>query len=226
MKRYNPREIEQKWQKHWEDTKAYVVKDDDPRPKYYYLVEFPYPSGAGLHVGHCRPYVTFDTLSRWRRMTGENVLFPMGWDAFGLPAEQYAIKTGIPPAKVTVDNINNFRDQEKKLGLGFDWSREFSTSDPAAYKWTQWIFLNMFKHGLAYQAESLVWWCEDLKSVLADEEVINGRSERGDFPCERRPLKQWMLAITKYADRLDADLDDVDYTPSIKTSTKKLDRQI
>lgn len=220
MKRYNPTAIEAKWQAHWFETKAYQVKDDDPRPKYYNLVEFPYPSGAGLHVGHCRPYVTFDVMSRWRRLMGENVLYPMGWDSFGLPAEQYAIKTGVHPSEVTVTNINNFREQEKKLGLSFDWSREFSTSDPKVYKWTQWIFLNMFKHGLAYQAESLVWWCEDLKSVLADEEVINGRSERGGFPCERKPLRQWMLAITKYADRLDADLDEVDYTNSVKVQQR------
>jgi leucyl-tRNA synthetase len=220
MKRYNPTEIESKWQSYWEETKSYIVHDDDPRPKYYNLVEFPYPSGAGLHVGHCRPYVTFDILSRWRRMSGENVLFPMGWDAFGLPAEQYAIKTGVHPSKVTADNINTFRKQEKKLGLSFDWSREFSTADPKVYKWTQWIFLNFFKKGLAYQGESLVWWCEDLKSVLADEEVINGRSERGDYPCERRPLRQWMLAITKYAERLYDDLEDVDYTESIKAQQR------
>ena len=220
MKRYNPTEIEAKWQKKWEADKRYVVHDDDPRPKYYHLVEFPYPSGAGLHVGHTRPYISFDIMSRWRRMSGENVLYPMGWDAFGLPAEQYALKTGIHPTKVTETNINTFRSQIKSLGLNFDWSREFSTTDPKVYKWTQWIFLNLFKEGLAYQAESLIWWCEDLKSVLADEEVINGRSERGDFPCERKPLRQWMLAITKYADRLYDDLEDVDYRDSIKAQQR------
>jgi leucyl-tRNA synthetase len=220
MKRYNPREIEAKWQKQWLDQKAYIVDDNDPRPKFYHLVEFPYPSGVGLHVGHCRPYITFDIMSRWRRMNGENVLYPMGWDSFGLPAEQYALKTGVHPSETTKTNIDNFRNQAQSLGLSFDWSREFSTTDPEYYKWTQWIFLNLFKHGLAYQAESVVWWCEDLKSVLADEEVIDGRSERGDFPCERRPLRQWMLAITKYADRLYDDLDDVDYIEPVKVQQR------
>ncbi|HUD07151.1 MAG TPA: leucine--tRNA ligase [Candidatus Saccharimonadales bacterium] len=216
MKRYNPEVIETKWQKYWNDKKAYIVDDNDPRPKFYHLVEFPYPSGEGLHVGHTRPFVPFDVMSRFRRMNGENVLFPMGWDSFGLPAEQYALKTGVHPAKTTEANINTFRKQEKRLGLSFDWSREFSTADPKIYRWTQWIFVNLFSHGLAYQAESLVWWCEDLKSVLADEEVTNGRSERGDYPCERRPLRQWMLAITKYAQRLYDDLDDVDYIEPVK----------
>jgi leucyl-tRNA synthetase len=216
MQRYNPKDIESKWQALWKDTKSYVVHDDAPGQKFYHLVEFPYPSGAGLHVGHCRPYITFDVMSRWRRMNGENVLFPIGWDAFGLPAEQYAIKTGVHPALTTKTNIDNFRRQAQSLGLGFDWSREISTADPTYYKWTQWIFLQLFKKGLAYQAESQIWWCEGLKSVLADEEVINGRSERGDFPCERRSLRQWMLAITKYADRLYDDLDDVDYIEPVK----------
>jgi len=216
MQRYNPKEIEPKWQKDWMDTKAYEVHDDAPGQKFYHLVEFPYPSGAGLHVGHCRPYITFDVMARWRRMNGENVLYPMGWDAFGLPAEQYAIKTGVHPAVTTKTNIDNFRKQAQSLGLSFDWSREVSTADPKYYKWTQWIFLQLFKHGLAYQAESQIWWCEGLKSVLADEEVINGRSERGDFPCERRSLRQWMLAITKYADRLYDDLDNVDYIEPVK----------
>ncbi|HEU4966739.1 MAG TPA: leucine--tRNA ligase [Candidatus Saccharimonadales bacterium] len=216
MQRYNPKEIEPKWQKDWLDNKSYEVHDDAPGQKFYHLVEFPYPSGAGLHVGHCRPYITFDVMARWRRMNGENVLYPMGWDAFGLPAEQYAIKTGVHPAVTTKTNIDNFRRQAQSLGLSFDWSREVSTADPKYYKWTQWIFLQLFKHGLAYQAESQIWWCEGLKSVLADEEVINGRSERGDFPCERRSLRQWMLAITKYADRLYDDLDDVDYIEPVK----------
>lgn len=220
MKRYNPREVEPKWQAKWEEEKSYVVSDDSTKQKFYQLVEFPYPSGAGLHVGHTRPYVTFDVMARWRRLNGENVLYPIGWDSFGLPAEQYALKTGVHPAKTTADNINTFRSQAKRLGLSFDWSREYSTADPKAYKWTQWIFLNMFKHGLAYQAESLVWWCEELKSVLADEEVIDGKSERGGFPCERRPLRQWMLAITKYADRLYDDLDDVDYIEPVKISQR------
>lgn len=216
MQRYNPSEIEPKWQKTWDETKSYIVNDDDPRPKFYHLIEFPYPSGAGLHVGHARSYVAFDVMSRWRRMSGENVLYPIGWDSFGLPAEQYAIKTGIHPSKTVRENIATFKTQAKKLGLGFDWSREFSTADPKTYKWTQWIFLNLFKEGLAYQAESQVWWCEDLKSVLADEEVIDGKSERGDFPCERKPLRQWMLAITKYADRLYDDLDDIDFIEPVK----------
>jgi leucyl-tRNA synthetase len=216
MQRYNPKDIESKWQKEWLNTKAYEVHDDAPGQKFYHLVEFPYPSGAGLHVGHCRPYITFDVMSRWRRMNGENTLYPIGWDAFGLPAEQYAIKTGVHPAITTRTNIDNFRKQAQSLGLSFDWSREISTADPKYYKWTQWIFLQLFKHGLAYQAESQIWWCEGLKSVLADEEVINGRSERGDFPCERRSLRQWMLAITKYADRLYDDLDEVDYIEPVK----------
>jgi leucyl-tRNA synthetase len=220
MKRYNPNEIETKWQKSWEDNQVNKIDDNDPRPKFYSLVEFPYPSGVGLHVGHCRPYITFDVMSRWRRMGGENVIFPMGWDAFGLPAEQYALKTGVHPSIVTQENINNFRNQAKQLGLSFDWSREFSTTDPDFYKWTQWIFLNLFREGLAYQAESVVWWCEGLKSVLADEEVIDGRSERGDFPCERRPLRQWMLAITKYAGRLYDDLEDVDYYEPVKVQQR------
>jgi len=220
MKRYNPNEIEAKWQKEWADKKSYVVNDNDPGAKFYHLVEFPYPSGAGLHVGHSRPYITFDIMSRWRRMNGENVLFPIGWDSFGLPAEQYALKTGVHPSETTKTNIDNFRRQAQMIGLSFDWSREFATSDPKLYKWTQWIFLNLFKHGLAYQAESVVWWCEGLKSVLADEEVINGRSERGDFPCERRPLRQWMLAITKYADRLYDDLDNVDYIEPVKVQQR------
>ena len=220
MKRYNPQIIEAEWQKYWKDNKTYQIDDNDPRPKFYNLIEFPYPSGAGLHVGHGRPYITFDILSRWRRMTGENVLFPIGWDAFGLPSEQYAIKTGVHPSVVTKNNIDNYRKQAKALGLSFDWSREFSTTDPDYFKWTQWIFLNLYKHGLAYQAESVVWWCEGLKSVLADEEVINGRSERGDFECERKPLRQWMLAITKYADRLYDDLDDVDFIDSVKTQQR------
>lgn len=216
MQRYNPRDIEPKWQKVWQDTEVYKVHDNAQGQKFYHLVEFPYPSGAGLHVGHCRPYITFDVMSRWRRMNGENVLYPIGWDAFGLPAEQYAIKTGVHPAITTKTNIDNFRKQAQSLGLSFDWSREVSTADPKYYKWTQWIFLQLFKHGLAYQAESQIWWCEGLKSVLADEEVIDGRSERGDFPCERRSLRQWMLAITKYADRLYDDLDNVDYIEPVK----------
>lgn len=220
MKRYNPNEIEPKWQKTWDENKSYVVNDADPRPKYYHLVEFPYPSGVGLHVGHSRSYVAFDVMSRWRRMTGENVLYPIGWDAFGLPAEQYAVKTGVHPSETTRTNIDTFRKQAKALGLSFDWSREFSTADPKIYKWTQWIFLNLFKSGLAYQADSMIWWCEELKSVLADEEVIDGKSERGGYPCVRRPLRQWMLAITKYADRLYDDLDDVDYIEPVKISQR------
>jgi len=182
---------------------------------------FPYPSGSGLHVGHAVGYIGTDIVARRKRMEGLNVLHPMGWDAFGLPAEQYAIQTGKHPRQTTAENTANFRRQLKLLGLSYDWSREIDTSDPRYYRWTQWIFLELFERGLAYQAEVPVWWCEELKTVLANEEVINGRSERGNHPCIRRPLKQWMLKITAYAERLLADLDLLDWPESIKTQQRE-----
>jgi leucyl-tRNA synthetase len=188
--------------------------------KKYILVEFPFPSGAGLHVGHIRSYVAQDIKSRMYRMQGQKVLYPIGWDAFGLPTENYAIQNNISPALATAENIKNFKKQLAVLGLSFDWSREINTTDPKYYKWTQWIWLQMFKAGLAYQDTTQVWWCEELKTVLANEEVIDGKSERGGHPCARVPLRQWMLAITKYADRLDKDLDTVDYLPVIKTQQR------
>lgn len=218
---YNHRNIEQKWIQKWaEGFVNYQVDNKSKAPKKYILVEFPFPSGAGLHVGHIRSYVAQDIKARMYRMQGEKVLYPIGWDAFGLPTENYAIQNNIDPAIATANNIANFKKQLATLGLSFDWSREINTTDPKYYKWTQWIWLQMFKAGLAYQDTTQVWWCEELKTVLANEEVINGKSERGGHPCSRVPLRQWMLAITKYADRLDQDLDTVDYLPLIKTQQR------
>jgi leucyl-tRNA synthetase len=218
---YNHRIIEQKWVQKWsEGFVDYTINPQTSEDKKYILVEFPFPSGAGLHVGHIRSYVAQDIKARIYRMQGNQVLYPIGWDAFGLPTENYAIKNNISPAVATADNINNFKKQLAVLGLSFDWSREINTTDPKYYKWTQWIWLQMFKSGLAYQDTTQVWWCEELKTVLANEEVIDGKSERGGYPCTRVPLRQWMLAITKYADRLDRDLEKVDYLPVIKTQQK------
>src|SRR5574343_889136 len=174
MAKYNPKKIEQKWQEKWYNSSVFRAKNGSKKKSFYLLVEFPYPSGDGLHVGHCRSFTALDIIARKRRMQGFNVLFPMGWDAFGLPTENYAIKKGVHPAAVTKKNTDNFRRQLKSLGLSFDWSREINTTDPKYYKWTQWIFLQMYKHGLAYQAETEVWWCEALGTVLANEEVIDG----------------------------------------------------
>ncbi|MFT5285360.1 MAG: leucyl-tRNA synthetase [Planctomycetota bacterium] len=224
---YEPREIENRWQAFWADSQTFRAsnpgdEDFDPeQPKYYVLDMFPYPSGAGLHVGHPMGYFGSDVVARKKRMEGFNVLHPIGYDAFGLPAEQYAITTGQHPAETTRQNIETYRRQLKMLGLSFDWEREFSTSDVDYYRWTQWIFARLYDKGLAYQTEAAVWWCEDLKTVLANEEVIGGRSERGDFPCERRPLKQWMLKITAYADRLIDDLELVDWPESVKTMQRE-----
>ena len=218
---YNPAEIEPKWQRAWDESRAFQTDGSSERPKYYVLDMFPYPSGAGLHVGHPMGYLGSDVVARRKRMDGFNVLHPMGYDAFGLPAEQYAITTGKHPAETTAANIATFRRQLKAIGLSFDWSRELATCDPSYYRWTQWIFARLFDRGLAYQAEVPVWWCEALKTVLANEEVINGRSERGDHPCERRPLKQWMLKITAYADRLVDDLELVDWPESVKTMQRE-----
>ncbi len=211
-------EIEPKWQRHWLEHETFRTPDelDASKPKYYVLDMFPYPSGAGLHVGHPEGYTATDILARHKRMKGYNVLHPMGWDAFGLPAEQYALQTGTHPAITTERNINRFREQLQALGFSYDWSREVSTTDPAYYKWTQWIFLKLFERGLAYEAEAPVNWCPALGTVLANEEVVNGRSERGNHPVIRKPMRQWMLKITAYAERLLADLDLVDWPESIK----------
>ncbi|WP_100402058.1 leucine--tRNA ligase [Bacillus sp. FJAT-42315] len=208
--------IEKKWQKVWEENKTFKTTEDKEKPKFYALDMFPYPSGAGLHVGHPEGYTATDILSRYKRMNGYNVLHPMGWDAFGLPAEQYALDTGNDPAEFTEQNINNFRRQIKSLGFSYDWDREINTTDPEYYKWTQWIFLQLYKKGLAYVDEVAVNWCPALGTVLANEEVIDGKSERGDHPVERRPMKQWILKITEYADRLLEDLEELDWPESIK----------
>ncbi|GAB1807209.1 leucine--tRNA ligase [Priestia megaterium] len=213
---FNHEKIEQKWQKVWEENKTFRTKEDEGKRKFYALDMFPYPSGAGLHVGHPEGYTATDILSRMKRMQGYNVLHPMGWDAFGLPAEQYALDTGNDPAEFTELNINNFRRQIKSLGFSYDWEREINTTDPNYYKWTQWIFLQLYKNGLAYVDEVAVNWCPALGTVLANEEVIDGKSERGGHPVERRPMKQWMLKITAYADRLLEDLDELDWPESIK----------
>jgi leucyl-tRNA synthetase len=224
---YDPRAIERRWQAHWAAERTFRAPNpgqpgfDPAQPKYYVLDMFPYPSGAGLHVGHPMGYIGSDVVARRRRMEGYNVLHPMGYDAFGLPAEQYAIQTGQHPAATTAANVATYRRQLQALGLSYDWDRELSTSDPSYYRWTQWIFARLFDRGLAYQEQVPVWWCEALKTVLANEEVINGRSERGDHPVERRPLKQWMLRITAYADRLIDDLDLVDWPESVKTMQRE-----
>ena len=219
MRNYNSKKIELKWQKEWEKKKIYQAINGKGK-KFYSLIEFPYPSGDGLHVGHPRPYIGMDIISRKRRMEGYNVLYPIGWDAFGLPTENYAIKTGIHPKIVTKKNTDNFRRQIKMLGISFDWSREINTTDPAYYKWTQWIFLQMYKKGLAYKAEIPINWCPSCKIGLANEEVIDGKCERCGEQTERRLKEQWMLGITKYADRLDKDLDLVDYPERVKLSQR------
>ncbi|MFC0187805.1 leucine--tRNA ligase [Fictibacillus aquaticus] len=213
---YNHKKIEKKWQSYWEDHKTFKTKDELGKKKFYALDMFPYPSGAGLHVGHPEGYTATDILSRMKRAQGYNVLHPMGWDAFGLPAEQYALDTGNDPAEFTEQNINTFRRQIKELGFSYDWDREVNTTDPDYYKWTQWIFLQLYKKGLAYVAEVPVNWCEALGTVLANEEVIDGKSERGGHPVVRKPMKQWMLKITEYADRLLEDLEDLDWPESLK----------
>jgi leucyl-tRNA synthetase len=218
---YNHRLIEQKWIQRWaEEFVNYTADNSSGKESKYILVEFPFPSGAGLHVGHIRSYVAQDIKARMYRMQGQNVLYPLGWDAFGLPTENYAIQNNISPIIATQNNINTFKKQLALLGLSFDWSREINTTDPEYYRWTQWIWLQMYKAGLAYQDTTQVWYCEELKTVLANEEVIDGKSERGGYLCERVSLTQWMLAITQYADRLDKDLDTVDYLPVIKTQQR------
>jgi leucyl-tRNA synthetase len=220
MKPYDPSKIELKWQKKWEKEKLFQANSKSKKPKYYALVEFPYPSGDGLHVGHIRSYTALDALARKKRMEGFNVLYPMGWDAFGLPAESYAIKTGIHPEITTKKNIKTFKNQMRSVGLTFDWSREVNTTDPKYYKWTQWIFLKFLEKGLAYKDKAVINWCPKDKIGLANEEVVDGCCERCGTPVEKREKEQWMLAITKYADRLDKDLDTVDYSPRIKTQQR------
>lgn len=217
---YDFKEIEKKWQDIWEEKEVFHAPNDYTKPKYYALVEFPYPSGQGLHVGHPRPYTALDIVARKKRMQGYNVLYPMGWDAFGLPTENYAIKNHIHPRIVTENNIKSFKGQLRSLGLSFDWSREINTTDPAYYKWTQWIFLQLFKKGLAYKKEMSVNWCTSCKCVLANEEVVNGVCERCGSEVVHRNKTQWMLKITAYADRLIEDLDTVDYIPRVKTQQK------
>jgi leucyl-tRNA synthetase len=219
-KSYDHKKIEKKWQKEWESKKIYCAKDASKKPKYYALIEFPYPSADGLHVGHPRPYIGMDVISRKRRMQGFNVLYPIGWDAFGLPTENYAIKTGQDPRIVTKKNSDNFRKQIKSIGISFDWSREVNTTDPKYYKWTQWIFLQFLKKGLAYKAKMFINWCPKDKIGLANEEVVAGCCERCGTPAEKREKEQWMLAITKYAERLYEDLEMLDYSPQIKLAQR------
>lgn len=213
---YQAQTIEPKWQAYWDEHQTFKTREEAGKPKFYALDMFPYPSGAGLHVGHPEGYTATDIVSRFKRMRGYNVLHPMGWDAFGLPAEQHALDTGEHPRDITVKNINNFRRQIKSLGFSYDWDREISTTDPEYYKWTQWIFIQLYKRGLAYVAEVPVNWCPALGTVLANEEVIDGKSERGGHPVVRKPMRQWVLKITEYAERLLEDLEELDWSESIK----------
>ncbi len=213
---YNFSEIEPKWQKYWEDHQTFKTLEDFSKPKYYVLDMFPYPSGAGLHVGHPEGYTATDIMARYKRMKGFNVLHPMGWDSFGLPAENHAVKTGIHPNITTQDNIKTFKRQLKMLGFSYDWDREVATSNVDYYRWTQWIFVQLYNKGLAYESHMMVNWCPNLKTVLANEEVINGKSEVGGHPVIRKPMKQWMLKITQYAERLLQDLELLDWPESVK----------
>ena len=215
-KKYDHLTIEPKWQQYWDENKTFKVDLDPDKPKYYILDMFPYPSGDGLHVGHPLGYTATDILARYKRMRGFNVLHPMGWDAFGLPAEQYAVETGTHPAETTANNVERFKSQIKSLGFSYDWDREINTTDPKYYKWTQWIFLQLYNRGLAYQDEVPVNWCQELGTVLANEEVIDGKSERGGHPVIRKPMRQWVFRITEYAESLLAGLDDVDWPESVK----------
>lgn len=220
MNKYDHQAVEAKWQKIWDEKECFAAPNDFSKPKFYALVEFPYPSGMGLHVGHPRSYTALDIVARKKRMQGYNVLYPMGWDAFGLPTENFAIKNHIHPAEVTKNNVARFKSQLKALGLSFDWSREINTTDPSYYKWTQWIFLQLFKKGLAYKKEMAVNWCTSCKCVLANEEVVNGVCERCNSEVVRKTKSQWMLGITKYAQRLIDDLDEVDFVERVKTQQK------
>lgn len=216
MSSYNPKDVEPRWQKYWLENKTFKTPDHHDKPKYYILDMFPYPSGSGLHVGHPEGYTATDILARYKRMEGFNVLHPIGWDAFGLPAEQYAVKTGTHPRITTENNIKRFREQLQMLGFSYDWDREVNTTDPDYYKWTQWIFLQLFNKGLAYEDEQPVNWCPELGTVLANEEVIDGKSEVGGYPVVRKPMRQWVLKITAYADRLLEDLEGLDWPESTK----------
>ena len=218
MQRYNPSAIEPKWQKVWEDQKVNEVDVDETKPKTYVSGMFPYPSGAGMHTGHAFSYSIVDTLARFYRQQGHNVLNPMGWDTFGLPAENYAIKTGTAPAKVTAENIANFKKQFKRMGVSIDWTREINTSDPSYYKWTQWVFTKLFERGLAYQKESLQWWCPVDKTVLANEQVEGGHCWRCGSLVEKKSMKQWFFKITEYADSLLEEIDGLDWPQKIKTA--------
>ena len=213
---YNHKEVEKKWQKYWAKNNTFNTHDDHEKPKFYALDMFPYPSGQGLHVGHPEGYTATDILSRFKRSQGFNVLHPMGWDAFGLPAEQYALDTGNDPAEFTQKNIETFRRQINSLGFSYDWNREVNTTDPEYYKWTQWIFTKLYEKGLAYEAEVAVNWVPELGTVISNEEVIDGKSERGGYDVVRKPMRQWMLKITAYADRHLDDLELVDWPESIK----------
>lgn len=220
MKNYEHKDIEKKWQDIWDKENCFVAKNDFKKPKFYALVEFPYPSGQGLHVGHPRSYTALDIVARKRRMQGYNVLYPMGWDAFGLPTENFAIKNNVHPQDVTKKNVERFKSQLKSLGLSFDWSREINTTDPEYFKWTQWIFLQLFKKGLAYKKEMNVNWCTSCKCVLANEEVVNGGCERCGSEVVRKTKSQWMLKITEYAQRLIDDIDELDYIERVKIQQK------
>jgi len=213
---YDPQTIEPKWQQYWLEQKTFSVKVEPGRPKYYVLDMFPYPSGSGLHVGHPKGYTATDVVSRWMRMKGFNVLHPMGWDAFGLPAERSAVRENLHPAVITRRNIANFKRQLQRLGFAYDWEREVSTTDPDYYRWTQWIFLQLYEKGLAYQTEVAVNWCPALGTVLANEEVQDGKYVETGDPVERRSMRQWMMKITAYAERLIADLDGLDWPESLK----------
>jgi len=213
---YDPSKIEPKWQKHWEKNKTFKSEVDSKKEKFYILDMFPYPSGAGLHVGHPEGYTATDIISRYKRMKGFNVLHPMGWDAFGLPAENYAIKTGRHPREVTDENIQTFKKQIQSLGFSYDWDREVDTTDPDYYRWTQWIFLQLYKKGLAYESELPINWCPSCKTGLANEEVVNGKCDRCGAETTKKLLRQWVLKITEYADRLLEDLEEVDWPEPIK----------
>ena len=216
MSDYRPDEIEPKWQEFWEDEQTFEVDPESDRPTYYVLDMFPYPSGSGLHVGHVEGYTATDIVARYKRLRGYEVLHPMGWDAFGLPAEQHAIKTGTHPREAMSENVATFKRQLNSLGFSYDWDREVNTTDPDYYKWTQWIFLQLFDEDLAYMDEVPVNWCPKLGTVLANEEVIDGVSERGGYPVVRKPMRQWILKITDYADRLLEDLELLDWPEHLK----------
>jgi len=218
---YDPSQIEPRWQRFWDENKTFAAAEVSDKPKFYVLDMFPYPSGDGLHVGHPEGYTATDIVARYKRMTGHNVLHPMGWDSFGLPAENHAIKTGTHPTQTTRKNISNFKRQLKMIGFSYDWDREVATSHPDYYKWTQWIFTKLFEKGLAYEDKVAVNWCPALGTVLANEEVQDGLSEVGGHPVERRPMTQWMLRITDYAERLLNDLDDLDWPEHIKTQQRE-----